>query len=160
MALIEFENYPSTDTAVNANNLNHNFNELSGNIGNLSNLETTDKTNLVNAINSIIDSESNENGNYIKFSDGTMICWASIAKTFTTSQHPNVYYTSSADGFPSFDFPQSFISTPTIEVTNKGVNWCSVYDSNNTGFSIVVYSVAARTSVSSIFNYIAIGKWK
>lgn len=149
MALIEFENYPSTDTAVNANNLNHNFNELSGNIGNLSNL-----------INSIIDSGSNENGNYIKFSDGTMICWASIAKTFTTSQHPNVYYTSSADGFPSFMFPQNFISTPSIEVTNKGVNWCSVYDSNNTGFSIVVYSVAARTSVSSTFDYVALGKWK
>ena len=28
MALIEFENYPSTDTAINANNLNNNFNEL------------------------------------------------------------------------------------------------------------------------------------
>lgn len=28
MALIEFENYPSTDTAINATNLNYNFNEI------------------------------------------------------------------------------------------------------------------------------------
>ena len=28
MALIEFENKPSTDTPINANNLNNNFNEL------------------------------------------------------------------------------------------------------------------------------------
>lgn len=28
MALIEFENYPSTDTAINATNLNFNFSEI------------------------------------------------------------------------------------------------------------------------------------
>ena len=28
MALIEFENYPSTDTAINATNLNNNFSEI------------------------------------------------------------------------------------------------------------------------------------
>jgi len=28
MALIEFENKPSTDTPINANNLNHNFEEV------------------------------------------------------------------------------------------------------------------------------------
>lgn len=149
MALIEFKNKPDTSSPINANNLNHNFNELSGNIGNLSNL-----------INSIIDSGSNENGNYIKFSDGTMICWASIAKTFTTSQHPNVYYTSLSDGFPTFVYPQEFISKPILNVSVEGVSWCSIYSSSNTQFNIVVYSVAERTSFSSIFNYIAIGKWK
>ena len=34
MALIEFENYPSTDTAINATNLNINFNDLSNKIDN------------------------------------------------------------------------------------------------------------------------------
>ena len=28
MALLEFENYPNTDTAINATNLNYNFNEI------------------------------------------------------------------------------------------------------------------------------------
>lgn len=37
MALIEFENYPSTDTAINANNLNNNFNELNTLISNIYN---------------------------------------------------------------------------------------------------------------------------
>ncbi len=32
MALIEFENYPSTDTAINADNLNNNFKELGDNV--------------------------------------------------------------------------------------------------------------------------------
>lgn len=60
MALINFENYPSTDTAINADNLNHNFNELDtklaetdDEIGNLSDLETVDKSDIVNAINEV-----------------------------------------------------------------------------------------------------------
>ena len=37
MALLEFENYPSTDTAINATNLNNNFNELNTLISNIYN---------------------------------------------------------------------------------------------------------------------------
>ena len=37
MALLEFENYPNTDTAINATNLNNNFNELNTLISNIYN---------------------------------------------------------------------------------------------------------------------------
>ena len=51
MALIEFENYPSTTSPINAGNLNNNFNELDNKIGDLNNLKTTNKTSIVDAIN-------------------------------------------------------------------------------------------------------------
>ena len=66
MALIEFENYPSTDTAINAANLNNNFNELKSKIGDLSELETYNKTNLVDAINNLVTS--------LEFEDFTSQC--------------------------------------------------------------------------------------
>ncbi len=60
MALIEFKNKPDTTTPINADNLNHNFNELDtklaetgDKIGNLSDLETVDKSNVVDAINEV-----------------------------------------------------------------------------------------------------------
>ena len=41
MALIEFKNKPDTTTPINADNLNHNFNELDTKLA-----ETDDKTNI------------------------------------------------------------------------------------------------------------------
>lgn len=48
MALIEFENKPSTTTPINAANLNHNFNELNNKII----TRTFSKTNIVVSANS------------------------------------------------------------------------------------------------------------
>lgn len=66
MALIQFENYPSTNTKINATNLNNNFNELNSNIGDLSGLETVDKSNVVDAINELSSS--------LEFKDYTTQC--------------------------------------------------------------------------------------
>lgn len=62
MALITFEDLPSTNTPLNAANLNNNFSELNS------------------AIPSI-ETGSGENGYYIKYSNGVMECWNTITVT-------------------------------------------------------------------------------
>ena len=73
MALIEFKNKPDATTPINADNLNHNFNELDtklaemgGKIGDLSDLETINKGNIVDAINDLVSS--------MEFKDYTSQC--------------------------------------------------------------------------------------
>lgn len=70
---------------INKTNLNHMDDGIATNdeaVGELSNLNTSEKTNLVGAVNevnsalsTIIESGSNSNGNWIKYSDGTMMCY-------------------------------------------------------------------------------------
>lgn len=55
MEKINFENLPSTNTPINATNLN----QL--------------QTNVENAINGVVESGSNSNGSWVKFEDGTLI---------------------------------------------------------------------------------------
>ena len=55
------------------------INGIDENVGNLTQLNTTNKNNLVSAINSVVESGSNENGNWIKYADGTMICTKTIS---------------------------------------------------------------------------------
>jgi hypothetical protein len=88
MAYINYQNLPSTSTPLNATNLNSMQVEESG---------------------------SNTNGNYIKYNDGTLIQWNTIAKSSfqsssalsTTVQGINWYRSNN----PSVAFPISFIDT-------------------------------------------------
>lgn len=71
MALIEFKDYPSTDAPINAENLNNNFNELE------TNLETNSEA-LNTKLDELIETGNNENGNWIKYGDGTMVCYNTV----------------------------------------------------------------------------------
>lgn len=53
MEKINFENYPSTNSPINATNLNLLQDNVEDDIGILNNLNTTDKSNSVNAINEV-----------------------------------------------------------------------------------------------------------
>lgn len=53
MEKIDFENYPSTNSPINATNLNLLQDNVEDDIGILNSLNTTDKSNLVNAINEV-----------------------------------------------------------------------------------------------------------
>ena len=53
MKKINFENKPSTNSPINATNLNMLQDNVEDDIGSLSSLNTTDKSNLVNAINEV-----------------------------------------------------------------------------------------------------------
>lgn len=124
-----------------------------------------------NYINGIVESGSNENGNWIKYNDGTMICTA--AKLFENVSADNSW--GSLYETPELslgNFPQPFISTP------EGIN-CNMITNDNTNkkgsAGFVEYIVqttntswgktAIAKPVSSVgskigLSLIAIGKWK
>ena len=179
MALVEFTNNQAP--YLNAENLNNNFNELKNDcldlddgqnlintkIGDMENLETDDKNNLVAAINSlVIDSGTNANGSWIKYSDGTMICTGKKnSGAITWSSDSNHYLKS---GLAYDNFPQEFISQPIVSKTIESVSPSSRYmgiiggsapTTTNAGtYNLITYWNASGTSV--VASYIAIGKWK
>ena len=125
---------------------------------NLNNLQD----NVENAINGIIESGSNENGKYIKFSDGTLICYGKASMSFSI----NIAYGSVfRSDMQSISLPYSFIDTNYV-VTLQGlapVHVCyAVYDDKSVNlFKFYPVGFVSQASVSSRnIEYMCIGKWK
>jgi hypothetical protein len=105
----------------------------------------------------------NSNGEYMKYPDGTMICW--FSKTVTSNG--GAYY--SQDGVP---FPAAFAVGSNIKVMIVGYNTFHGYSQNNcnSGFATAVTNSAVRWGVlfgagvtsgySLSANMIAIGRWQ
>ena len=88
MEKIVFENLPSTKTPINAKNLN----QL--------------QENIENAMSSIVESGSNDNGNYIKFENGIMMCFQNVIMNVSlTSGGNNAYYDRVDSGIPDYTQP-------------------------------------------------------
>ena len=81
---------------INKDNLNHMDNGISNNdsaIGNLANLSTPVKDNLVNAINStVVESGTNNNGTYIKYDNGIMICTKTVEGSVDLKEQYYTYF--------------------------------------------------------------------
>ena len=120
------------------------------------------QTNIENAINSVVESGSNDNGSWIKYSDGTMICYKStgeINMNLTTS------WGSLYEGTINLgNFPAEFIETPTISVTPFGSGMLieqGGIDASKTSWGNV--TCVRPTSVENVkarFYLIEKGKWK
>ncbi|UXM95433.1 hypothetical protein N5853_01960 [Bartonella sp. HY329] len=59
-----------------------------------------------------ITSGSNENGDYVRFADGTQICWANSVSSVRPSNNQS---------FDEWIFPASFVSTPVVTITPLSV---------------------------------------
>lgn len=115
-----------------------------------------------NYINSILESGSNANGSYIKYLDGTMIC-------YILKEYPNIDITNAwgsmyeSDYIALGDFPQSFISTPVV--TANCVGGSSVFIEALTPTTTSLGSTwfarpVSQANTTPKINFIAIGKWK
>lgn len=110
----------------------------------------------------IVESGSNSNGSWIKYSDGTMICYQSFTCNVNYStKYGSGYYAEITDEIKSF--PVSFIETPKVSIglaTNYGIG-CALRDTNSEkcATNIFVYTFASRTDTITL-NIIAIGRWK
>lgn len=126
------------------------------------NIEHEDDT-LKNYLDSrIIDSGSNNNGNWIKYSDGTMICTKKVVFSglqFTTSfgsmyEAPSVYLG---------DYAKEFIDTPT-PFYSASTSTCIVESFANTkaSFGTVTLLRPVKTTADYTYtiNLMAIGRWK
>ncbi|MCI6458258.1 MAG: hypothetical protein MSA56_11260 [Clostridium sp.] len=144
------------------NSLSQEINNINTKIGDLTQLNTTNKSNLVGAINSIVESGSNANGDYIKYSDGTMICTKKVSFVglqFTIAWG-NVYETPPVelgDYAQEFvDIPLMFITAATSSAVAEGVG------NTKTSFGKVTFYRPIRTEADYTYTFylMAIGKWR
>lgn len=100
---------------------------------------------------------------YVKFSDGTLICYGTCNTTINIDMSSgNIYY-----GYFSnpVSFPVAFTETPICNFCNYNANNKAIivgsFIANNKGVSnLSLISAIIRTHENVTINYIAIGRWK
>ena len=118
------------------------------------------------AINSIIESGSNDKGNWIKYNDGTMICTRTIPMTISCNkQWGSLYYGTNTD---PWDFSQTFIAPPIMSIkcikTGNGSFFVGEYTGLEIGNSyfknIDIIRPNSYNNIKVSVHCIAIGRWK
>jgi len=106
----------------------------------------------------IIERGSNANGEYVKFSDGTLICTFRSSTELTTSNlQTEVYFAPE----PTFTFPEPFVSTPFISsatLESNSISWGMVTN-NTSSTSVQMRLLGSRNIARGFLGYIAIGRW-
>lgn len=96
----------------------------------------------------IVQTATTADGTYVRFADGTQICWGGI--------------TSSSGGAVTWTFPIAFVATPRIQATclATGNGRIAVYsNASGTSADFSVYSTA-NALVDAIFTSVmAVGRW-
>lgn len=122
--------------------------------------DITDKVDeLVDFSNSVIESGTN----YVKFKDGTMICYGNIEFNIGNMNQRSPFWQYQNNNL-SIPFSQTFISKPNIVASIIAGNYTSllyVIDcSINAITSITILTLADSSQQKTNINYMAIGKWK
>lgn len=146
--------------AINATNLN----KLQDNVEYAFKSEYTESgedTYSCNYINGIIESGSNENGNWIKYEDGTMICYMKrqYNNINITTVWGNVY---ESPALYLGNLPQTFIEIPMVFAHSTVTTvWVESITPTTTslGSSYFMRPVAGANQTINIM-FVAIGKWK
>jgi len=107
------------------------------------------------------ESGSNSNGDYIKFNDGTMICYKTVAGVADMSTPwGSLYEGTLALG----DWPETFISMPKVNVTNisgtGAIIECFSPRPTTTSAGTVFLTRTTSGPGSVELNVFAIGRWK
>jgi hypothetical protein len=105
-------------------------------------------------VDGLISSGSNSNGSYVKYPDGTMICWNSISAVAGTGIQNTGVKT----------YPITFTAAPFTMVQHYSqasvfANWY-VYNNAINGFTLYHQGLSGVDLTGTSFKYIAIGKWK
>lgn len=119
-------------------------------------------------INGIVESGSNDNGSWIKWSDGTMIVRKTVLGTvdISSSTMSGAFYYGQVN---LGSLPVSFIERPTIIVspqTQSGTQYFlagapgGTYGTASTWGIVTLLRPASRTGVAYVLDAVAIGKWK
>lgn len=139
--------------------------QSAGVIGNVVKVKTNSDTDTYSCdyINGIVESGSTDTGNWVKYMDGTMICYNKKSMTEFTNQYYHGYT-------GNWMYPAEFVEYPTVIAT---IDEWTTYDltfkaqPNSTTAANVMYFVKNPTNNTYIDNHfegninlIAIGKWK
>ena len=110
----------------------------------------------------IEESSSNDNGSWIKYSDGTMICTKKVKGTIDITKTWYTLYTGSLNLGSS---PQTFITTPVVnysmigEYAFLGGSLSAKPTIDNLG-SIMLIRPSSQSNTSYEIDIVAIGRWK
>lgn len=110
----------------------------------------------------VTETGSNANGNWIKYEDGTMICWNHME---VTDQAINNAYGSLYQGTRTIYFPVEFVAVPSVHCSlfhwGNGASWGCVNNASTAETTIRGIDIASRsTGTTCEISWIAIGKWK
>ncbi len=117
---------------------------------------------LKDTLDKIIESGSNANGNYIKYSNGTMICTKKVSFTSLqfTSAWGNVYEASPVD---LGDYAEEFSEIPLVFITAaQSTATPEGFGNTKTSFGTMTFYRPLKTTADYTYTFylMAIGKWK
>lgn len=107
----------------------------------------------------IVERGSNANGDYVRYADGTQICWSTVAVTFTTTASGGVFRDTGAF---SWTFPAAFSATPVVTLSPRGssVSWAAPNSVGTTAVtSGTIFTTVALSSASGNIAAFAVGRW-
>lgn len=145
MSLTDWKNLPDTSTPINKENLEN------------------DGSYLETKIYDVIEEGSNNNGTYIKFSNGTLICTKQVTKAFTAVEQWGALYDAI---IPCGNWAYPFISVPIVSgalVESSGfVEGFRNVNSNRVEQVIIARptNISASNPWSPVVDIVAIGRWK
>ena len=121
------------------------------------------RTRIVGALSDghIIESGDNANGEYIRFADGTQVCWGTTPELSLQFQaYGSIFQASYVITFPA-EFVDVDISCAASVTVGTGAPWANIQTPTVSLVTIRVFDIANRTNVlKTVFRWFAIGKWK
>ena len=120
---------------------------------------------LKNTLDKIIESGSNDNGRWIKYSDGTMICYGKTTKDVSITNLSNTQKYYFQDDI-NINLPISFIDSDyysnVIVVSNQNgsQNVYAIRNKTQSKFDFCLSSLISFSSNNNTFWWLAIGRWK
>lgn len=144
---------------------NKSYINLNGDIPNTNKVCDTD----MNEIKSVVNNNATELSNmiasgvgYIKYNDGTLICYGN--STITPSETRNAGGLTYYSGSMLITLPETFVDTNYIVTTNVYLanmnRFCNSYAVQTSESTLTLYLTNTTQNEGRAVNYIAIGKWK
>jgi len=106
----------------------------------------------------VVEQGSNANGEYVRFADGTQICWHSTSVTQAISIG---FLGGFRDAGQTWNFPIAFISAPVVSGNPQALTSFSVTipTTTTTASSVFHTAIASQASATLEADLIAIGRW-
>lgn len=109
----------------------------------------------------IMERGSNANGEYIRFADGTQVCWMTIN---VTNQAINTAYGSFFQGSRAWNLPAAFAAVPSAACSHfkwgSSASWGAISGASETVVTLRGLDISSRpTGTSTEIGAIAVGRW-
>ena len=113
-------------------------------------------------LSNVVESGSNENGDWVRYVDGTQICWF---RTTATNIAISTTYGSLFSGSRLWTFPQSFTDNPVVTCSQfrwgTGASWGGVGSVTMANTQLVGLDSISRASGTNVhIAAMAIGRWR